>query len=99
MERRAERPGCAESDIEGDFCNWRTWIGQQGLCVLNAPPRPVALRRLPEGPLEGSQEMIWAQSHQIGQRVEGYILCEMLFHEIDDAPLLPAGKSATVSRL
>ncbi|MFZ0146772.1 MAG: hypothetical protein WAM72_00240 [Xanthobacteraceae bacterium] len=43
--------------------------------------------------------MIRTQPHQIGQRVEGYIVCEMLFHEFDDAPLLPAGKSAAVNGL
>ena len=61
--------------------------------MLNAPLR-LALRWLSEGLLEASQEMIRAQSHQIGQRVEGYILCDMPFHEFDDAPLLPTGKPA-----
>ena len=67
--------------------------------MLNAPLRPIALRWLSEGLLEASQEMIRAQPRQIGQRVKGNILREMFFHEIDNALLLPAGKSAAVRGL
>src|SRR5262249_54393143 len=96
MERGAERAGSAESDIErspGDGCSR---IRQQGLCTFDPPGRQVAVRRLAEGLLERSQEMIPAQSREVGQRAQGNVLCEMLFNEIRDASALPSGKSAAI---
>src|SRR2546425_13237935 len=96
MKRGAERTHCAESDIERDFGNRRGRICQKGLCAFDPSRRPVAMRRLSEGLLERSKEMIRAQSPQLGQQLKRNVLREVLFHEIDDTPLLPAGKPATV---
>src|SRR5262249_62254323 len=98
MKGSAERAGATESYIArnlGDRCAGGC---QKGLGALNPPARPVAIRRLPEGLLEGSQKMIWAQPHQIGEDVERKVLGKMLLDEIHDALLFPRGKPATWRR-
>src|SRR5262249_7282391 len=98
MKGSAERARAMESHIERNLRAQCAGLGQQGLGALNPPARPVAIRRLPEGLLEGSQKMIWAQPHLIGERVERNVLGKVLLDEIHDALLLPRGKPATWRR-
>src|SRR5262249_12937466 len=98
MKGSAERARAMESDIECNLSDRCAGVCQQGLGALNPPARPVAIRRLPEGLLEGSQKMIWAQPHQIGEHAERNGLGKMLLDEIHDALLLPRGKPATWRR-
>src|SRR5262245_892888 len=98
MKGSAERAGAMESHIERNLGDRCAGVCQQSLGAFNAPARPVAIRRLPEGLLEGSQKMIWAQPHQIGEHVERDVLRKALLDEIHDALLLPRGKSATRRR-
>src|SRR6516164_491108 len=67
MKGSAERARGVESHIERNLGDRCAGVCKQGLSALNPPARPVAIRRLPEGLLEGSQKMIWAQPHQIGE--------------------------------
>jgi hypothetical protein len=53
---------------------------------------------LPEGLLEGSQKMIWAEPHQVSEHVKRNFLGEVLLDEFHDALLLPRGKPATWRR-
>src|SRR5262245_38283118 len=98
MKGSAERARAVESHIERNLSDRCAGVCQQGLGALNPPARPVAIRRLPEGSLEGSQEMIWAQPQQIGEHVERNVLGKVLLDEIHDALLLPHGKPATWRR-
>src|SRR5215510_16471653 len=61
MKGSAERARAMESHIERNLGDRCAGVCQQGLGALNSPGRPVAIRRLPKGLLEGSQKMIWAQ--------------------------------------
>src|SRR5215471_16373817 len=98
MKGSAEPARAMESHIERNLSDRCAGVCQQGLGALNPPARPVAIRRLPEGLLEGSQKMIWAQPHQIGEHVERNVLGKVLLDEIHDALLLPRGKPATWRR-
>src|SRR5262249_61998940 len=98
MKGSAERARAMESHIERNLSDRCAGVCQQGLGALNPPARPVAIRRLPEGLLEGSQKKIWAQPHQIGEHVEGKLLGKVLLGKIHDALLLPYGKPATRRR-
>src|SRR5262249_3595459 len=79
----------------GDRC---AGVCQQSLGAFNPSARPVAMRRLPEGLLEGSQKMIRAQPRQIGEHVERNVRRKVLLDEIHDALLLPRGKPAAWRR-
>src|SRR6516164_347729 len=98
MKGGAERARAMESHIERNLGDRCAAACQQGLGALNPPARPVAIRRLPEGLLEGSQKMKWAQPHQIGEHVERNVLGKVLLDEIHDALLFPRGKPATWRR-
>src|SRR5215831_12691931 len=54
MKGSAERARAMESHIERNLSDRCAGVCQQGLGALNPPARPVAIRRLPEGLLEGS---------------------------------------------
>src|SRR5262249_61583454 len=95
MKGSAERAGATESYIARNLGDRCAGVCQQGLGALNPPARPVAIRRLPEGLLEGSQKMIWAQPHQIGEDVEGNVLGKGPLDENHGRPLLPPGKAPT----
>src|SRR5262249_47462225 len=98
MKRRAERARAMESHIERNLSDRCAGVCQQGLGALNPPARPVAIRRLPERLLEGSQKKIWAQPHPSGEHRERKILGKVLLDEIHDALVLPRGKPATRRR-
>src|SRR5262245_58157721 len=98
MKGSAEPARAMESHSERNLGDRCAGVRQQGLGALNPPARPVAIRRLPEGLLEASQKMIWAQPHQISEHVERNVLRKVLLDEIHDALLLPRGKPATWRR-
>ena len=98
MKGSAERARATESHIERNLSDRCAGVCQQDPGALNPPARPIAIRRLPERLLEGSQKMIWAQAHQIGEHVERNVLGKVLLDEIHDALLLPRGKPATWRR-
>src|SRR6516225_4787797 len=97
MKGSAERRAM-ESHIARNLGDQCAGVCQQGLGALNPPARPVAIRRLPEGLLEGSQKMIRAQPYEIGEHVERNVLRKVLLDEIHDALLLPRGKPTTWRR-
>src|SRR5262245_39577772 len=99
MKGSAERARAMESHSERNLGDRCAGVCQQGLGALNPPPRPVAIRRLPEGLLEGSQKMIWAQPNEIGEHIERNVLGKVLLDEIHDALLLPRGKPSTWRRV
>src|SRR5262249_57624277 len=89
MKGSAERARAMESHSERNLGDRCAGVCQQGLGALNPPPRPVAIRRLPEGLLEGSQKMIWAQPNEIGEHIERNVLGKVLLHEIHYPLLFP----------
>ena len=96
--RGAECARPTKTDPERDLGNGCTRICQQGLGALDPPRRPVAMRRLSKGPLERSQEMIRAQSHNLGQRIKGNVFSKVLLDKFHHASLLPWRKPATLAR-
>src|SRR5262245_66205698 len=98
MKGSGERARATESHNASNLGDRCAGACQQGLGALNPPARPVPIRRLPDGLLEGSQKMIRAQPHQIGEHVERNVLGKMLLDEIHDALLLPRSKPATWQR-
>src|SRR5215472_2926332 len=54
MKGSAERARAMETHFERDLVDRWAGVCQQGLGALNPPARPVAIRWLPEGLLEGS---------------------------------------------
>jgi len=57
--------------------------------ALDPPRRPVAMWWLSKGPLERSQEMIRAQSHNLGQRIKRNVFDKVLLDKFQHASLLP----------
>src|SRR5215831_19975592 len=98
MKGSAERARATESHTERNLGDRCVGVRQQGLGAFNPPARPVAIWGLPEGLLEGSQKMIWAEPHQVSEHVKRNFLGKVLLDEIHDALLLPHGEPATWRR-
>src|SRR5215468_10142229 len=98
MKGSAERARATESHTERNLADCCAGVRQQGLGALNPPARPVVIRRLPEGLLEGSQKMIRAEPHQLGEHVKRNFLGKVLLDEIHDALLLPHDETAAWRR-
>src|SRR5262245_56283614 len=94
MKGSTERACAMESHIARNLGDRCAGVCQQSLGAFNPPACPVAIRRLPEGLLEGSQKMIRAQPRQIGEHVERNVLRQVRLDEIHDALLLPRSKPA-----
>src|SRR5581483_9298631 len=78
-ERRRKGARFGEPDADTDLGYRHRTLGEESLRMLDAPARVVAVRRLPEGLLEGPAEMIGAETGKPGERRERNRLGEMLF--------------------
>src|SRR5581483_12271873 len=83
-----------EPDAHADLGHRYRTFGEESFRMLDAPVRVVTVRRLSEGLLEGSAEMIGAETGKLGERCERNRFGKMLLDIGGDNALLPGGEPA-----